>query len=136
MALEKGHFQEDIAGIDLQIQRVSHGEAVPNIQNLGQIIRVGGVKLLHVGDSYAPKGDFQSFQWEKENLDVAFLPFWYLAFDEGKALVEEHIRPKWIVAMHIPPSELDKWKREIEMRFPRAMVFSHAMEKKVIPGTK
>ncbi|MDP9161047.1 MAG: hypothetical protein M3O09_12580, partial [Acidobacteriota bacterium] len=62
-----------------------------------------------------------------------FLPFWFLMTPEGQALVREYIRPKHIIAVHIPSastSELEKAFRDIKALFPDSTIFSVLMQKK------
>jgi len=76
---------------------------------------------------------FGSFNLQQEGIDVAFLPFWYLLTHEGQALVREYIRPKHIIAVHIPhasASELQKTSRDIKAAFPDCTIFSTFMQKK------
>jgi L-ascorbate metabolism protein UlaG (beta-lactamase superfamily) len=118
-----------IAGIALEIFRLPHGTGkYAVIQNLGQIFTVGGRKFLHIGDAEVSIENFALHNLPEEKIDYAFIPYWYLTYEEGRALIREHIRPRHIIAMHIPPAELTKQTREIQAAFPDAIVFSHSGE--------
>ncbi len=118
-----------IDGINLQAYRVTHsGRPGERIQNLGHLITLGGWKILHLGDSTADEAEFKRFDWAKEKIDVAFIPFWYLVDKKGSEQVKSYIHARIVVAMHIPPEELEQRSAEIRTFFPDAVIFSHPLE--------
>jgi L-ascorbate metabolism protein UlaG (beta-lactamase superfamily) len=120
-----------VGGIGLHIRRISHGSGRhAEIQNLAQVVTLGGWKILHIGDADAGEAEFKRLDFKKDKLDVAFIPFWYLADDKGAALVKRYVRPRIVVAMHIPPGELDERTAEIRARFPDAVIFTQPFETK------
>jgi len=65
-------------------------------------------------DADATEENHRNFHLEREGIDVAFLPFWYLLTADGQRVVRTYIRPKHIIAVHIPnpsASELQKASR-------------------------
>lgn len=122
-----------VSGIGLHLRRISHGTGRhAEIQNLAQVVTLGGWKILHIGDADASEAEFKRLDFKKDKIDVAFIPFWYLADDKGAGLVKRYVRPRIVVAMHIPPGELDKWTPEIRARFPEAVIFTEPFETKTI----
>jgi L-ascorbate metabolism protein UlaG (beta-lactamase superfamily) len=123
-----------VNGVGIDVLGLRHGgEEFHAVQNLGYVVRLGSWTLLHVGDADATEENLRSFNLQQEGIDVAFLPFWYLMTPEGQALVREHIRPKHIIAVHIPrasASELEKPSRDIRAAFPNSTIFSTLMQKK------
>ena len=120
-----------VGGIGLHIRRISHGSGRhAEIQNLAQVVTLGGWKILHIGDSDAGEAEFKRLDFKKEKLDVAFIPFWYLTDDKGVTLVKRYVRPRIVVAMHIPPGELEQRTAEIRARFPDAVIFTQPFETK------
>ncbi len=118
-------------GISVHIRRISHGSGRhADIQNLAQVVTLVGWKILHIGDADAGEAEFKRLDLKKEKIDVAFIPFWYLADDKGAALIKRYVRPRIVVAMHIPPGELEQRTAEIRARFPDALVFSEPFETK------
>ena len=119
------------AGIDFEVLRLRHGTGRhATIQNLGHIIKLGGKKLLHIGDADTAVENFEKFNLDEEGIDIAFLPFWFLLGPEEQALVREHIKPKQIIAVHISPDESDKTTAQIKQAFPNAVAFTTMLEKK------
>jgi len=121
-----------VAGIDIEILRLRHGAGRhANIQNLGHVIKLGGKKLLHIGDADTAVENFDEFNLDEEGIDIAFLPFWFLLGAEEQALVRDHIRPKQIIAVHISPGEREKTTAQIKQAFPNALAFTTMLEKKL-----
>jgi L-ascorbate metabolism protein UlaG (beta-lactamase superfamily) len=121
-----------IAGIDVTFLGVGHGSGRhASIQNLGHIISLGGKKLLHIGDADISDEIFDAFDLEQQRIDVAFLPSWFLTSKDGQALIERHIRPKHIIAVHVGPGDSEEITREVKKNFPAADVFSTMLEKRV-----
>lgn len=120
-----------IAGIDFEILRLSHGTGRhATIQNLGHIIKLGGRKLLHVGDADTAIENFEKFNLDKEQIDIAFIPFWFLTGTNGQTIVRDHIKPKQIIAVHISPDESERTITQIKQLFPGAVAFTTMLEKK------
>ena len=55
---------------------------------------------------------------------------WFLTSDEGAAIVRQHIKPKHIVAVHMPADGVPRAVAEIRQRFPDAVPFTVLLEKK------
>ena len=62
--------------------------------------------MLHVGDA-DPAADNFALLRSLPPIDLAFLPF-YVSDDANRRLVADAIRPKRIVAMHVPPRDAPK----------------------------
>ena len=123
-----------VGGVGIDVLGLRHGgEEFHAVQNLGYVVRLGHWTLLHVGDADATEENFKSFNLQREGIDVAFLPFWFLMTPEGQALVREYVRPKHIIAVHVPSasrSELKKAFHDIKALFPDSTIFSVLMQKK------
>jgi L-ascorbate metabolism protein UlaG (beta-lactamase superfamily) len=81
-----------------------------DIQNLGFIITIGGFKLFHSGDANAADvSAYKSLNLADENIDVAFLPYWFLDEKNGGKGQEiiRAIKPKAIVLMHVVTGQAD-----------------------------
>jgi L-ascorbate metabolism protein UlaG (beta-lactamase superfamily) len=119
-----------IAGIEFEILGLPHGTGRhASIQNLGHIIKLGGKKLLHIGDADTAIDNFEKFNLGKEGIDIAFIPYWFLLGSEGQTVVREHIKAKQPIAVHISPSESSEVTRQIKQSFPNAVAFTTLLEK-------
>ena len=123
--------QIDTEGLDLEAIYVSHG--VPDLLNLGFIITVDGVKLLHTGDispDHVRVSYLQDYGLPGEQIDVAFVPYFLLTMEEYHAHVTEGIQPRYVIPMHYP---YEAPPVSIEETFPNAFVFTGTMESWVLP---
>jgi L-ascorbate metabolism protein UlaG (beta-lactamase superfamily) len=119
-----------VADIDLEVLGIRHGTGRhASIQNLGHLIKLGGKKLLHVGDADTAIENFQDLNLDDEGIDIAFIPYWFLVDEEGRKVLREHIKPKQIIAVHISPSEADQISAQIKKDFPSAVAFTTLLQK-------
>ncbi len=119
------------AGIDFEILGLGHGSGRWNwIQNLGHIIKLGGKKLLHVGDADASAEIFEKFNLDEEGIDIAFLPVWFLLERAGQTVIREHIKPRRIIVVHCSPSDGEDVVRRVRQVFPEAVAFTTLLEKR------
>ena len=120
-----------VAGIDFDVLGVGHtGERFREIQNLGHIVKLGGKKILHIGDAEATAEIFAAFNLAEEGIDVAILPAWFLTEKDGQAVIREHIKPRHLIAVHISPVEAKKVAEQIRQAFPDAVAFTTMLEKR------
>ncbi len=89
----------EAAGITVRTLDLHHGPG--GVENLGFLIEVEGLKILHIGDTEATLEDFKPLGLAEAGIDVALLPVWYLTEPQWREVVVEAIRPGRIVAMHL-----------------------------------
>ena len=128
----KGRVSTMVGGIPVDLLGVGHGTGRhATIQNLGHIVSLGRKKLLHIGDASSEDASiFEALDLDEANIDVAFLPVWFLTSDEGAAIVRQHIKPRHVVAVHMPAGDPRSEVEEIRVRFPDAVAFTRLLEKK------
>jgi L-ascorbate metabolism protein UlaG (beta-lactamase superfamily) len=72
---EGARIHRRMGEIDLQVLNLHHGRGRnPPVENLGFLLQLGGLKLLHIGDTEANRADFHIYSLADESIDVAFLP--------------------------------------------------------------
>jgi L-ascorbate metabolism protein UlaG (beta-lactamase superfamily) len=119
------------AGIDFEILGLGHGsERFSHIQNLGHIIKLGGKKILHVGDADVTAAVFEKFNLDEEGIDIAILPSWFLTENNGPSVIREHIKPRHLIATHISPLQSKRVAEQIKQIFPDAVSFTTMLEKR------
>lgn len=131
----------DVEGYGLRVLALHHGRTTP-FQNIGFLLDIDGAKLLHVGDTEASHPELGRYALPAEQIDVAFIPFWYLLDEQGVRTIREAVAAHTIVPMHIPPPGAPsalfgaahdregalKRLREIE----NVLIFEREMETKVV----
>lgn len=126
----KKFFELNHDGIKVKFLGLRHGsERFREIQNMGHLIEVGGMKFLHIGDAGMTDENFASFDLAKENIDIAFIPYWFLLSEDGRNLVKEQFAPKKIIAVHIPPDEAEKIAADFKKTNPGVIAFTKILEK-------
>ena len=88
--------------IEIEVLNLHHGRRQPPVENLGFVVRFGGMSLLHLGDTEAKMEDFEPYLAQLEGVDLAILPFWFLASEWRAEMVREQIKPRWVIAAHTP----------------------------------
>jgi len=119
----------ELGGVRVTSFRLSHGTGrQASIQNLGHVIRIDGVDVLHVGDAEMRVSNFEPFADVLAEVDVALLPYWYWEDDQGLALIARFFRAVPKVAVHVPPGELDAVRGRLAVSDPEVVVFRDTHE--------
>lgn len=138
-----------INGIGVRVYRIAHGpyytedpktgekmNVHQNVQNVGFLFNIDGVKIFHSGDSNEDGiADYERFRLDKENIDVAFLGrgFIWEPNCKGIELVKKYINAKHIVLMHIQHDEYDNYNEvatQAKNEFKSIKIFKTEMETK------
>jgi len=121
-----------VADMGVSVLRLRHG----NTMNVGFLLNLDGIKVLHLGDSDGTVANFDAFDLQKEGIDFALAPYWYALDEESRRVIREHIAAKQVIFFHIPEdnpddSYLQKHMQEmggragltarIKKEFPQAM---------------
>jgi L-ascorbate metabolism protein UlaG (beta-lactamase superfamily) len=117
-----------VAGIDVTLLGLSHGGVHAAVQNVGYLFTLGGVTVLHVGDAELTADNFAPFDLPARGIDLALLPWWYVADEQSRALVRAHIAPARIVALHIGPGEAAEVVARLRGSAPDVIPFVRMLE--------
>ena len=89
----------ELAGVALRVLNLHHGR-LP-VPNHGLIVSVGGVDVLHAGDSSADASDLGPYAEPLEEVDVWLLPDWLMGAADWEAARGRAAGPTWLVNMHL-----------------------------------
>lgn len=92
----------DHAGITVTTLNLHHGRRRNPTENLGFLLTLGDVTLLHVGDTVASAEEIAANALADEDIDIALLPYWMLTSDQWTDAVTDAIVARSILAMHVP----------------------------------
>ena len=97
----------DVGGVPVHVLRIRHNPArrLPE-QHVGFLVG-GAPTVLHVGDADPAPDNFALLK-TLPSIDVALLPFWYVSDAGNRQLVADAIRPRRVVAVHVPPGDAAK----------------------------
>jgi L-ascorbate metabolism protein UlaG (beta-lactamase superfamily) len=96
---------EVVGRVPFRVLRIRHNPTPrrPD-QHVGFLLGATTI-VLHVGDADPAADNFAVFR-QLPAVDLAFLPYWYLLDPAGRRLVTGSIRPRRVVAMHVPPRDV------------------------------
>jgi L-ascorbate metabolism protein UlaG (beta-lactamase superfamily) len=107
--------------------------ASPCIDHLAWLVEMEGCRILHLGDAKVAAEEFERFPWLPGlEVDIAFIPYWFLLRPEGVDLINRLISPKAVVLMH-----WNRWNRASVVEdldrlrdvLPPTTIFKEAFEK-------
>jgi L-ascorbate metabolism protein UlaG (beta-lactamase superfamily) len=104
-----------IKDVPVRVLRIRHNPTRrPADDHLGFLIG-RQFAVLHVGDADPAADNFGVLDDLPSTdprvglpIDVAFVPFWYVTDEANRKMVASRIAPKRIVAMHVPPADVEK----------------------------
>lgn len=113
-----------LKGVGIQTAYVRHGgETNYAIDNQIYLIKANGKKILHLGDAEMAPFHFLNLHLAQPPVDVALIPYWFLAYPPGIDIIKNQIRPNKLIAIHYPKVGDPKVLRKIRENFPNAVVF-------------
>jgi L-ascorbate metabolism protein UlaG (beta-lactamase superfamily) len=121
--------------IELKIFYLHHGRNRPDM-NLAYLVKIGEKTLLHMGDSLASLEDLRLYALPQENIDVAFIPYWYFSNETLQKAIREGIGAKVLVPMHFDlmdggPGRKTVLQKRIAAEFPDAVIFTQELESRI-----
>ena len=126
-----------VGPIAIEAVRIPHagGARRAAIENLAFRVSLDGALVaLHLGDADPADRHFAPHQdhWDARALDVAFPPYWFFDSPAGRRIVQERLRPKQAVGVHVPAAAAgmgDAWRAKY-----RADLFTDPGESRSIKG--
>ena len=127
----------DLGGVQVTSLNLHHGRSRP-VENLGFVIEIDGWRFLHIGDTEATPDELASLGLGELDIDVFFVPYWFLAYSDWDGQIEPAVGSPTLVPMHIPPRDDPRGYLDdlggfngtikfIRSKYPAAVVFETAM---------
>jgi L-ascorbate metabolism protein UlaG (beta-lactamase superfamily) len=112
----------EAGGVAVGAFGLSHGKVnYGDVEHLGLLVDLDGVTILHLGDGIIARRSLEKAGVLARHVDVAFLPFWYLTYPFGQALMREGLKPRRVFAVHIPPAHERRLVEEVRRFDPAAV---------------
>ena len=107
-----GVARTEVAGVTVHVLRVRHNPTrrLPE-QHVAFLVGTH-TPVLHVGDADPAADNFAALD-SLPPVAHAVLPFWYVLDDASRAMVASAIRPRHIVAVHVPPVDAGRVARTL-----------------------
>lgn len=131
---EGAREQHRVRDVELTLFNLHHGRERPRTQNLGLLLRICGITVLHIGDTEADAHEMLTAGLMDLRPDVGLLPSWFLRPSRWSDTTTTVIKPLSIVAMHLPTRDapagyfygeardLDELTAILRARFPEAWI--------------
>lgn len=112
----------EVGGVKVDFIRFAHeaSQFYPDEVAL-HIVHIHGQKVLHGADVEMLHAQFSTLKLEQESLDVAFLPYSFLASPGAAKVYAEHIGARRVIAMHLPAAGVEEAKAVVRKQFPNAI---------------
>lgn len=123
-----------VNGIDLDVLHLTHFQPqdpnlnFSNMQHYGFLIKMGGLKILHLGDHEMTTENLQAFSLLNEAIDVVLIPTFTFSnqLSNTKAQVlADQINPANVIGLHLATGTLESTVKNI---YPDAIVFMNPKE--------
>ena len=115
-------------GIVVELIGLAHGGSRHRaVEHLAYIVEIGGRRVLHTGDADLSAETLRAFRLDTARIDVALVPSWFIADDEGRAVVQRWIKPKQVVAIHLPPQG-EREARKLSALLPGVVSFWRSLD--------
>lgn len=122
-------LERNAGGVQVEFMQLSHGRRQhADVQNLGQVVHLGGYTVLHLGDADMEEFSFGTYDLGQRWFDVVIVPYWFFKHAPGQAIVRRQIKANQIIAAHIPPAELEEVKELLARDWPDVIVFDNALD--------
>lgn len=116
----------NLDGINLKAAYARHpGKINAKVQDVIFILEMGGKSILHLGDADMDPDRFDELNLHYEEVDVAFVPFWYMSSFYGAELVKKYVKADKIVAVHFPEKGSPDSIAKIKKFIPGAIIFEN-----------
>ena len=66
---------------------------------------------------------------------MALVPYWYFGSAVGEQLLSKHLQARLVVAMHVPPGEVETVRAQLAESDPEAWVFQESMQSRSLERT-
>ncbi len=122
-------------GIKITAFGMPHGSNP--VQHNCLIFETSGKKIIHLGDMSGEKvkNIFKSVGIENKNIDIAFVPYWYLTTSANADLIKKFIKAKIIIAVHLSlkgrNEKISNIENNIRSHFPSVIIFWKELQSKV-----
>jgi len=119
-----------VNGISVSVINMPHGkDKMSDIENNGYILTIADKKILHIGDAYVWDKTFKDNNLKHAAIDIAILPYWYVAYQAGLDIIKEHIPAKQLILAHVDIANKQRVVDLVSSQFPNYHLFTDVMER-------
>ncbi len=105
------HFE--LEGVVIDAHTIPHAgwpERMTEVHNLVYRVTLKDTTVVHLGDADTKDHHFEpnAAHWEEKQVHIAFPPYWYLYSENGKKVLEDRLKAKQVVGIHVPKAMPDE----------------------------
>ena len=121
-----------VNGVVVETLGIPHGGGWRSrgLEHVTYIVELGGKRILHVGDASFSDEVLAPFHLDTARIDIALLPAWLVADEEGRQLVERWIRPRQVVGIHVMEGDEQRADTALRAALPGAFTFTRSLEQR------
>lgn len=122
--------EKEANGVKIKAFFIAHsgGSRTRNIENMGYVVELGGKRILHLGDSDMNPERFAALDLKSMNIDIALVPYWYMADETGVAIINDSIQPKHLLGIHFPKVGSPAAEKSVAENYPDAQILKTVFE--------
>lgn len=98
-----------------------------SIENVGLVVEIDGVRVLHVGDAATDADLYEAVHADVHDLDLFLVPVWFFGDDDGERVVRDLVGAERVVGMHATPPRSHRFERRMARDWPDVRVFWRPM---------
>lgn len=95
-----------------------------SIENVGLVVEIDGVRVLHVGDAATDFDLYEAVRDDVRDLDLFLVPVWFFADDAGSRVIREGVEARHVVGMHASPTRDRALERELVRQWAGVRLFA------------
>ncbi len=129
MSLKENGIEIDVLNTRHSFFRTDRENLNNTVFNLAFIVNLDGEHILHMGGSVVKENilTLEKYPFAKKPIDVLFLTYFDIAQD-SKQFITNKIKPKSIVAMHIPYGMESNVSKFIKTHYHNTHTFKHQQD--------
>ncbi|MEJ2720670.1 MAG: ankyrin repeat domain-containing protein [bacterium] len=127
----------DAGGVNAEFFGVDHsGPGQPKTMTLATFLEVGGVRMVHLADEVAEtSAEYIRTALGGKTIDIAFADPFFLADSTGQVLIEQTVKPAYIILMHLRETELGTYIDQFKDSSPRVLIYNEPMQRMIFEFT-
>ncbi len=122
-----------VNGIEITVINITHfnpidGTNFSNVENYAYLIRIGGFKILHLGDGDLKASNFENYNLNNLGINVALIPTFIFSgqlSSTNRQVLLDFIKPLNVIGLHLFNGTT---KEQVQAIHPTAVVFNKSLQ--------
>ena len=129
----RGRYTRTLNGVRVDFFRFGHEASQFYALSVSlHVVHMNRFSILHAADPEMLPRHLAALDLRREKIDVAFLPYSFLAAPGAGRMFAEQVGARQVVAMHMPSAGIEQAKAVVRQQFPDAIFLLTPMESRVL----